>query len=68
MARIVLRDATLRESPATDAAPVTDVKAGDAFDLLDTVGGTAWGIATQQGLVGYIEAEALGAGPKESRA
>ncbi len=68
LARIVLRDGVLRESPAADAAIVAHLKAGETFDLLDTVGGTMWGIATQQGLVGYIEAEAIGAGPQEAQA
>src|SRR3546814_13681223 len=46
LARIVLRDGELRDSPAADAAIVAHLKAGEAFALLDTgggkIGGAAW--------------------------
>jgi hypothetical protein len=58
--RVVLRDTTLHASPAPDAAAVSELKAGDAFDLLDTTGGFCWGVATRHGLVGYVEADAIG--------
>ncbi len=58
--RAVLRDTVLRESPAPDAPTIAALKAGDAFDLLDTTGDYSWGIATRHGLVGYVEAEAIG--------
>ena len=58
--RTVLRDTALRDSPAAVGPTIAALKAGDAFDLLDTTGRFSWGIATRQGLVGYIEAEAIG--------
>lgn len=64
----MLRDVVLRDSPAADATTVTELKAGDAFDLLDTTSGMAWGVATRQGLVGYVEAEAVGPDPEEANA
>ena len=68
LARIALRGAVLRESPAADAARLADLQPGDPFDLLDLMSGLAWGIATRQGLVGYVDAEAIGPGPEEARA
>ena len=58
--RVVLADAPLREHRARDSQVLSTLPAGDAFDLLDITGDSAWGIATEQGLVGYVDAAMLG--------
>lgn len=32
---------------------------GERFEMLELAGGTAWGIAVDRQLVGYLDAEAL---------
>ncbi|MEH3048557.1 SH3 domain-containing protein [Sphingomonas adhaesiva] len=59
--RTLRADAALREG-RDDAAPVmVELRAGDAFDLLDVTGGVAWGIAIGPGLVGYLDAALVAA-------
>jgi hypothetical protein len=38
---------------------LTTLAPGDAFELLDVTGDTAWGIAPASGFVGYVPAAAL---------
>ena len=40
--------------------PVTDLKAGEVFEMLELTGAHAWGIAPASGLVGYCDRAALG--------
>jgi len=58
----VIRDVMLREGRNIDSADMVALSAGDMFDLLDVTGGVAWGVASAHGLVGYVEATALGGG------
>lgn len=53
--------ATLRAAPARDSEAIGELAAGDVFEMLDLTGGKAWGTAPGLGLVGYIDAAALGA-------
>lgn len=57
--RTLSRAQSLRETKASDAATVTELAQGAAFDVLEIAGGNAWGIAPDAGLVGYIDASAL---------
>jgi len=50
---------TLREGRRGDSAVLAELKAGEAFEVLELAGGHAWGIAPMLGLVGYCEAAVL---------
>ena len=39
---------------------LAQLEAGADFDLIDVTGATAWGIAVAEGLVGYVDAAAVG--------
>ena len=58
--RVLTRPADLRSARATDSASLIALAAGDAFELLDVTGDTAWGVAPASGLVGYLDADLLG--------
>lgn len=58
--RTLARQAPLRLQRSGDSEAVAVLDAGEHFELLDVTGGLAWGIAPQSGLVGYLEADALG--------
>jgi hypothetical protein len=60
--RVLLHDAALRASPAPDSVLLAELKAGESFELLDVMSGYGWGVATQERLVGYVDAEAIGPG------
>lgn len=49
----------LRTSRAADSAVLATLSPGDAFELLDVTGETAWGIAPSTGFVGYVPASTL---------
>lgn len=51
--------AVLRASAAEGSATVGEIAFGEAFDVLETTGGLAWGQARRDGRVGYVEAAAL---------
>lgn len=51
--------ADLRTARSADSAVLTTLAPGDAFELLDVTGDTAWGIAPASGFVGYVPAAAL---------
>jgi hypothetical protein len=57
--RTLLREATLRETRDRTAAALATLPTGAAFDLLDLTGGIAWGIAVEDGTVGYLDADAV---------
>ena len=64
VAKIVIRDTVLRETRDAGSAAIVTLKSDEPFELLDVTSGVAWGIAPTHGLVGYLEAAALGgAGP-----
>jgi hypothetical protein len=59
--RTLVADTALRVDRGSGSERLAAMRSGDAFDLLDLTGGTAWGIAVSSGLVGYVDADALGA-------
>ena len=56
----LIGEAMLRETRIVDSPVMATMAKGDAFELLDVTGGVAWGVACAQGLVGYVDAMALG--------
>jgi hypothetical protein len=64
LSRGVVRNADLRAGRGDGTAAIATLSPGDAFELLDVTGGIAWGIAPAQGLVGYVDADAL-TGPED---
>jgi hypothetical protein len=58
--RQVVTATELRAERATDAPRLAALAAGDLFEMLDVTGGSAWGVASASGLVGYVDAAALG--------
>jgi hypothetical protein len=58
--RTLSRDVALRAAAPADAEVLTQLNAGDAFEVLELAGTHAWGVAPAAGLVGYIDAQALG--------
>ncbi len=51
--------ATLRVAVADNSQTLGELAPGDGFEALDFAGGTAWGISTRDGLVGYIDRKAI---------
>lgn len=60
LASVLIGEAVLRETRIVDSPLMATLSKGDAFELLDVTGGVAWGVATAHGLVGYVDAAALG--------
>ncbi|MHA6721232.1 SH3 domain-containing protein [Sphingomonas sp. RS6] len=58
--RIVRVAAALIAAPRPDAELLATLIPGDPFEMLELAGGRAWGVAPRQGLVGYVDASALG--------
>jgi hypothetical protein len=58
--RRVLIDAVLRAQRGADSAGLATLAVGDTFELLDVTGDSAWGVVPGSGLVGYLDAAALG--------
>ncbi len=63
MPRDLATAAELRVSAAADSEVLTNLNAGDVFEVLELAGDHAWGVAPSAGVVGYIPAAAL-AGPQ----
>jgi hypothetical protein len=61
MARTLSLDTPLRAASARDSEMLASLSTGDIFEVLELAGGNAWGVARGPGLVGYIDAAALGA-------
>lgn len=57
--RRVAASTVLRIGREEGSEPVAELAAGDAFELLDVTGDSAWGIAPTQGLVGYLPIASL---------
>jgi hypothetical protein len=55
--------AALRRSPSPDAEQLDQMLFGEAFEVLDETGGWAFGQASRDGYVGYVEASVLGGPP-----
>jgi hypothetical protein len=59
--KTVAADALLCAARGEEAELLATLRAGEAFDLLDVTGGSAWGIAVASGLVGYVDVGKLSA-------
>jgi hypothetical protein len=57
--RKVVVPTELRAERAIDSQRLATLAIGDPFDMLDVTGDSAWGVAST-GLVGYVDATALG--------
>ncbi|MDF7774004.1 hypothetical protein P1X14_01990 [Sphingomonas sp. AOB5] len=57
------RSVALRLGPKADSEVIAELNAGEVFEALELAGLNAWGVAATPGLVGYIEANALGEAP-----
>ncbi|WP_245646578.1 SH3 domain-containing protein [Sphingomonas soli] len=64
MAREIASTVGLRAKPDADSEILTELSAGEAFEVLELSGLNAWGVAPRVGLVGYIAASALAAPAK----
>ncbi|MES2443494.1 MAG: SH3 domain-containing protein [Pseudomonadota bacterium] len=60
LTRPLVADARLRAARAGDSEILKQLHAGDVFELLELSGGVAWGVAPGAGLVGYVDAAAIG--------
>ena len=58
--RPLVTAAALRETKARDSEIMAQLDSGTIFEVLELSGGNAWGVAPSAGLVGYIDAAALG--------
>jgi hypothetical protein len=61
MPRDLARAVALRAAGPRGSEILTELKAGDRFEVLELAGSNAWGVAPGVGLVGYIDADALAA-------
>ena len=50
----------LHAEPDDGSEVLAELKAGDAFDMLDNSVGWAWGYAGEDKRVGYVRSEAVG--------
>ena len=57
--RTLARATALRADRETGDDELVRLAAGDPFEVLEFAGGLAWGVAPAQGLVGYLDADAL---------
>lgn len=57
--RTLARAAALNPSREIGDEQLAQLAAGDRFEVLELAGGQAWGVAPVQGLVGYLDADAL---------
>ncbi|MBC9031437.1 SH3 domain-containing protein [Sphingomonas sp. JC676] len=60
MPRTLSAAISLRAASAADSEILAQLPQGDVFEVLELAGGNAWGVARGPGLVGYIDAGALG--------
>ena len=59
MERWIAVETVLLAEATGDAAPLATLAVGDRFDVLDLSGTLAWGIAVEDGLVGYVAIAAI---------
>ena len=59
--RLVVPVAAVRAAASVDAEQVDQLLFGERFDVLETQDGFAWGQASRDGYVGFVEAAALSA-------
>jgi hypothetical protein len=58
--RRLTRPTALLSGREPDAASLAELELGAAFEVIEFAGGLAWGVAPGRGLVGYLDADALG--------
>jgi len=58
--RPLVTAAALRATKKSDSEILAQLDSGSIFEVLELSGGNAWGVAPAVGLVGYIDASALG--------
>ncbi len=61
--RTLAPTAMLRAAPDDRASALSQLLAGEAFALLDTVGDWAWGYSAHDHYVGYVRTDTIGIGP-----
>ena len=59
LAHLVISAVALRVAKEADAETLTQLAAGDVFEVLELSAGNAWGRAPGVGLVGYVDASHL---------
>jgi hypothetical protein len=59
--RALGRAAALRSAPDARSEVLVTLAPGDRFEVLEIASNRAWGVAPGPGLVGYLDADALGA-------
>ena len=57
--RTLARAALLKSGRESADEQLAQLAAGEPFELLELAGDQAWGVAPAQGLVGYLDADAL---------
>nr|WP_139810067.1 SH3 domain-containing protein [Sphingomonas azotifigens] len=60
MPRVIHFETALRISSKGAEPALTTLHKGDVFEVLEIAGTHAWGVAPGPGLVGYVDASALG--------
>jgi hypothetical protein len=58
--RRLMNNARLLAARGADSPELAMLTAGETFELLDVTGDLGWGVAPKSGLVGYVDAAALG--------
>lgn len=61
--RLVVRSTALRAGRREETEMLAPMSAGEVFEVLEFAGDSAWGVAPDRHLVGYIDADALSAAP-----
>ena len=59
MPRVLAHSEPLRTGPSDEAEVISELGAGEAFEMLDNSVGWAWGYGGHERRVGYIKAEAV---------
>lgn len=60
MSRVIHFETELRVSARGNEPALATLRKGDVFEALEFAGDKAWGVAPGPGLVGYVDAVALG--------
>nr|WP_294329978.1 SH3 domain-containing protein [uncultured Sphingomonas sp.] len=60
MPRLIHFETPLRMTARGDEPALAILRKGDVFEALEFAGTNAWGVAPGPGLVGYVDASALG--------
>lgn len=60
MSRVIHFETELRVTARGNEPALATLRKGDVFEALEFAGDKAWGVAPGPGLVGYVDASALG--------